>query len=441
MDKESLATEQQLANDLIEMTIRRKPYCMVEFIVKAHPSLVKNAHKNAIKAVAKETTIPGFRKGKAPDDLILKNFSDAIEKKWHQQLGDIVFRECELLAKIPVLNSDSRVSFNMTSQNLENGAEMTFQFESEPETPVVDFEKLSLKAASKVVLDQKKLDDTLHRIRLFFSKWNTVTDRPVQMGDFVVVDLNTVEEDGTSSRVFSNTRLEVGDPVMAKWMRDIVIGMQNGESKEGISEPDDTASEEDKITFKPKKVQVSIKSIEEPLLPPVDDDLAKKVGVETSKIMLERLQTLLQNQLDEQQRIDYRDQLATLLLETYLFEVPGSLLRQEIQHRLEQLFKTPSFKKKYDSLSEEDKKQEIEKVKTQANEALRLFYLCKRVATDNNITISPQDLHQDINSPLDAMFADRDLINPNKTDEEKNLLMSRILLTKAEDFILDKILH
>ena len=439
MDKQVENTEQQLANDLIEMTIHRKPYCLVEFVVKARPPLVQKAHKSAIKAVAKDTSIPGFRKGKAPDNLIVTNFSSAIEKKWHQLLGDEVFRECEKLANIPVLNSDSRISFNMKSHDLENGAEMTFQFESEPETPVVEFEKLNLKREDRVIADQKKVDDILHRIRLFFSKWQSVTERAIQFGDFIIVDLDTLE-DGTPNRVFSNTRLEVGDPIMAKWMRDTVIGMKVGDIKEGLSEADDTASEEDKATFKPKKVQISIKSIEEPLLPAIDDELAKKVGADTIQMMMERLTTLLQHQLDDQQRVKYRDQLAELLLDTYSFEIPGSLLHHEIQHRVKQLFQDPSSKKRYEHLSEEEKKQEIENIKAHANEALRLFYLCKRIATDNKISISHSDLNQEINTPLDAMFADRDLANPNKTDEEKNLLMSRLLLTKAEDFILDKIL-
>lgn len=440
MDKQPQATEQLLTNDLIEMTIHRKPQCVVEFVVKARPSVVQKAYKNAIKVVAKDTTIPGFRKGKAPDDLIVKNFSSAIEKKWHQQLGDEVFRECESLAKIPVLNSDSHISFSMKSHSLEDGAEMTFQFESEPETPVVDFKKLNLEITDKVVADQKKIDDILYRIRLFFSKWQFITKRPIQMGDFIIVDLDTLE-DQTPTRVFSNTRLEVGDPIMAKWMRDIVIGMKTGESKEGVSEPDETASEEDKVTFKPKRVLISVKSIEEPLLPAVDDDLAKKVGADTAQIMIERLTMLIQRQLDEEQKTKYRDQLASLLLDTYLFEVPRSLLHHEMQYRLKQLFQSDSFKRTYETLTEEGKKQEIEKIKVQANEALRLFYLCKRIATDNNITISPADLNPEINTPLDAMFADKDLANPNKTNEEKNLLMSRLLLTKAEDFILDKILH
>jgi FKBP-type peptidyl-prolyl cis-trans isomerase (trigger factor) len=172
----------------------------------------------------------------------------------------------------------------------------------------------------------------------------------------------------------------------------------------------------------------------------VDDELAKKVGAESAEIMKARLKVLIGKQLEEAQRNEYREQMSHLLLEHASFEIPGSLLYTEIQHRSKQLFGSTSFKKKYETLSEEEKKEEFKKVETQAKDALKLFYICKKILTDNNIQITSKDINQEVETPLDAMFADRELANPNKTEEEKNLLMSRILLSKAQDFIIDKLL-
>jgi trigger factor len=227
---------------------------------------------------------------------------------------------------------------------------------------------------------------------------------------------------------------------MPQWMRDLVIGMSVSESKEGLSFPDADASDEEKARFTPKKVKVTINHILEAILPQVDDDLAIKVGAESADIMRERLKVLMEKQAKEAQQTSYREQLSGYLLENIDFEVPGSLLYTEIHHRSKQLFSSPSFKTHLDSLSEEEKKEEFKKIENQAKDALKLFYICRKVLTDNHITLGAEDLTQDIQSPLDAMFADSDLANPNKTEDQKNLLMSKILLIKAQDFILDKIL-
>ena len=134
----SQQTKHSLENQFVSFTTENKPNCVVEFDVKASSALVDRAYQNAIKAVAKDTTIPGFRKGKAPEDVIKKTFKSAIEKKWEQLIGEESFAECEKLAKIPVLNAQTRIHFKMKKHSHES-AEMTFQFETEPSIPAIDF--------------------------------------------------------------------------------------------------------------------------------------------------------------------------------------------------------------------------------------------------------------------------------------------------------------
>lgn len=430
--------ESKLANEFVELSIEHKTHCVVEFHVKASPLLTQRAYQNAIKAVSKETTVPGFRKGKAPEEMIKKTFKAAIDKRWEQLIGEEAFAECDKLAKTPVLNQQTRIHFKMKQHSLD-GAQMHFQFESEPVIPDLDLSKIKLSQLEKTEVGDEKLEEVIHQIRMFFAQFEDASERPAQEGDYVTLDLDLIEDDKISS-VFQNTRLEVKEPRMAKWMKDLAVGMHVGESKEGFSEVDDQASEEDKKNFTPKRIRITLNGIEEPILPAVDDDFAKRLGAESADLMRERLKTLLQKQAKEELQNQYRDQISALILEQASFDVPGSLLYTEIQHRSKQLFENPSFKRRYSSLSDEEKKEEFKKVEQQASDALKLFYICRKVLTDNNLRIEPSDLNQNIDSPLDAMFADRDLVKKDKTEEEKNLLMSRILLSKAQDFLIDKIL-
>lgn len=430
--------KEQFHNDLIDLTVHKKPHCLVEFDVIAKPALVKKSHSNAIKTIAKQSSIPGFRKGKAPDDLVVKKFPKAVSEEWQKSLAQETFNHCESLAKVPLLSKDSKISFKMKSFS-EETAEMSFSFESEPFIPEFNYKAFKLPEEKESSVDSQKLEETLHRIRLFFSKWQEVKDRGVQLGDFVVVDVDLIEDDGSEKKAFSQTRLEVSEKNMAQWMRDIILGMTSGEVKEGISKPDDDATDEDKKNFSPKKVRVSLKTIEEPILPPVDDDLAKKVGVETASVMKERLSQLLKNQAQEELQKALREDISQQLLEQYQFDLPKSLLDKEISYRMHQLQSSPADRKHFNSLSEEEKQEERNKVTKQAEKAVRLFYLCKKVVTDNKLTFSPDELTKNIKTPLDAMFVDRDLLNPNKTEDQKAMLMSRLMLSTAQDYIISKI--
>ncbi|MEI8300501.1 MAG: trigger factor [Chlamydiota bacterium] len=434
----SETASEHFANTHVDITVHHKPHCVAEFTVKASPEFVKALHNKAVKEVTKEVSMPGFRKGKAPEHLILKSHESAIDKQWQQIIGNDAFRECEVLTKILPLNENTRIQYRLQSHSLSEGAEMTFAFESEPQVPTINPEELSLTPVEKETVDQKKIDDTLYKIRLFFAKWHKVSDRAVQDKDFVTIDLDSLEKE-SPERIASNTRLEI-DPSMTPWMYNLILGMNIGESREGLSELDSKASEEDKASFTPKKVRITLLSIEEPELPPVDDHFTKMIGAENVEIMKERLTILLTKQALETQHNAYHDQLSHLLTEKFMFEIPGSLLHSEMQHRLSQLFQNESFKERFGTLSEDAKKEEIDKVKVHAEAAIRLFYLCKKIAFENKIVIHPSELNPKITSPLDAMFADHELANPNKTEEQKNLMTSKLLLNKALEFLLSKIL-
>ena len=86
MDQEQL----EYANDLLKVKVHRKPSCKIELEVEAEVSLVKEAHKKAVKVVGKEVTIAGFRKGKAPEELVEKNF------KLNQSITDVSLIERRL---------------------------------------------------------------------------------------------------------------------------------------------------------------------------------------------------------------------------------------------------------------------------------------------------------------------------------------------------------
>ncbi|MBM3191763.1 MAG: hypothetical protein FJZ63_03820 [Chlamydiae bacterium] len=429
---------QHFSNDQVDFTVQRKPHCIVEFSAKASAVFTKSLYDKAVKAVAKEVSVPGFRKGKAPEHMIKSSHATAIDKQWQQFLGNDVFRACELLCSIPTLNRDTRVQYRLNSHSLE-GADILFSFESEPQVPDVDPSLLTPTPVPLEDIDEKKVQEVLDEVRLFFAKWIPIADRGVQDKDFVEIHLDSLEGE-TSERVASNSRLEINSN-LTPWLYQLLIGMKPNEEREGVSAPGSNASEEEKAHFTPKKVRVTLLRIEEAELPLVDDAFAQKIGAESADILKERLTTLLQKRAKQVQKQVYHDELSHLLSEKYIFDIPHSLLHAEIKHRIDQLFKDPKARKDFSSLSEDEKKQRVENIRVHAESALRLFYLCKKIALENNLVIHPSEIDFHPTSLLDAMFADRELTNPNKTDEQRNLATSRLLLEKALDHLLDKILH
>ena len=155
-----------LQNEKVRFTIHNKPLCVVEFDMEALESLDDNCTKKAIRAIAKEVSLPGFRKGKAPDELIVKNFPKELDQEWRQEIANESFQECRKLAKIPVIHRDAKITYNLKSHS-HSGALLTLSFETEPKVPHVDPKQMHLKSVKRPDVNDDKVDETIRQMLTF----------------------------------------------------------------------------------------------------------------------------------------------------------------------------------------------------------------------------------------------------------------------------------
>ena len=435
MTQEATKTEETLKSDAVELVVKRNPACVVEFEVKTTKELAEKAQKKAIRAVSKEVSLPGFRKGKAPEDIILKRYGAAVDERWQKEIADSAFVEAEKLANIPLLNTKTPITFNMHKHSLDAGAEMTFSFETEPEIPAVDMEKLTLPKLPKEEITDEKIAEGVRQVSFFFADWTTVEDRGAQSGDYLILDIYSMEGEAPH-KVFNDTRFELTEKSMSQWMRELTLGMKTGESKEGVSKPDDDASEEEKKEFEPKKVKVEVKKIETAKLPTVDDAFAAKVGCKTADELKTNIRGLFEkNQKEKNQKL-LRDHIADELVKIHTFDLPKSILDDEFKFRLQHSLQHPQFKKEWEQKSDEEKKDYENKVREQAESAVRLFYICRKIANDANIAISPEEVNPTEPSFLELLLGMRSPYEQPPSKDEQAVAMSRLLLRKAEDHII-----
>ena len=328
-------------NEELEVSLHKDKNCEIRLEVKATAPLVKIARKKAIKEVAKEVEVPGFRKGKAPEALIIKKHGPQLEEQWHREIAREVFAALQKLIDIPPLSMHSKVNFNLIKHSLEEGAELTYNFETEPTVPAIDPTQFQLKEIKKAEVGQKEIDEAIRQIRFFQAKWKEITDRPIQENDYIILDLESLDTD-PAQKVFSNTRFEVSEKGMATWMKKLVLGAKLNDVLEGVSEPDENASSEEKEKFEKKKVRVTIHKIEEADLPEVNDEFAKTMGTENVEKLQESIKKMLEQQAEDKVDQDKREQVNRFFF-SHAFDLPLSLIAAEKKTSFRAVFKRFTF--------------------------------------------------------------------------------------------------
>lgn len=432
MTEQSL-TSTELTNADVQVKVHEKPACRVELHVKTSPTLVKQARKNAIKSINKEVDLPGFRKGKAPEAIIEKKFTASIEKELPKALADLAYVEAQKVAKIPLLNNNAQITFDL-KEKTEEGAELIFSFETEPKIPSIDLKLFEPKPVDLPQVGEKEIEEAIKQMLFFYAVWKPVEDRPIKEGDYIMIDLDTIEGE-TAQRVFQHVRFEVSKARMAKWMQNLVIGAKSKDVLEGISEPDEDASEKEKAEFTPKKVRITIIKVEEADLPEPNDEFAKKVGAEDVAAMRKSITDMLNSQREQKINASLREQINEFLVEKFSFELPQSLIDAEKKHRFQQMFEEPQFKKRWGQMSEEEKKKVDDSLTEESAQAVRLFYLSRQVVHDTKISITHKEVQDEAIATLQAGHRKR--VDIDKIPREVYALaLSKVILMKAQDAVL-----
>ena len=409
----------------VAVVVHRKPACRIELEVKASPILVAAARKEAIKRVGKEVVFPGFRKGHAPEEIVLKKYADAVEKEWHKAIADASFMAAQKQERVPLL-SNTKISFDLKNHSLIEGAQLSFEFETDPQVPSIDTKLFEPKKPESRSVGDKEIDEAIRQARFFFAEWKPITDRGIQNGDYIMIDLDTIEE--PSAKVFDHIRFEVSEERMAPWMKNLAMNAKAGDVLEGMTEPDANASEEEKKEFPPKKVRLTIHKAEEVTLPALDDEFARKMGSTSVDAMREAVRSILQKNVDDKERTVLREQVNDFLAKTYTFEIPLSLVDAEKDHRKQQ------SKERFEKMSAEEKKRAEEELYTQASEAIRLFYLTRKIVQDAQISVTHADIQQ---QAVESANAFGEKVDPAHLPKEVfALALSKVVMAKAQDHVL-----
>ncbi len=414
--------------------------CRLSLKVEVRPEASKKAYRKAVKTVNKQISIPGFRKGRAPDATVISRYGSYVEQEWKENLVNDAYRAALDLTKIYPFNKESIQRPKVESCSQEEGAIVTLSYEHYPNLPEINFSELSIPQIEKEPVTDERVEEIVEEVKRSNADWEEVAERAVQQGDFVDVTIDAIDTDPPKP-IVKDRRFEVDEKRMAPWLVKLLIGMKVSETAEGLSEIDEKADEETKKNFKPTKVRVTLQAIKKIILPELTEELAKKVGAESVEDMKQKIRTNLEKEAEDIQHGKQTEALEKALLEKYTFDMPTSLVEAErierIRSRLEEL--------KNQGISDEEikaREKEIEVgVAKEIDEVLRLYFLEKQIAKQGNITLSNQEL----NNELIRQINQNPYLYGRDMDQETskamvNRMAASLMQRKAKDYALEQVL-
>jgi trigger factor len=281
----------------------------------------------AYKSFSEKITIPGFRKGKVPSAMI------------DQRVGRGAVLDEAINAAIPSFYSQAakendvlvigRPTIEVTELRDNEHFAFTIEVDIRPDIALPNFSEIKIEVDDVKVTDAE-VDEQVQALRIRFGTLTTV-EKVVASGDFVTIDLVATKNgqllDGGTANDLS---YEVGSASMFDGLDEALIGLSTGGEKSfevglvGMAEGEKAS------------VKVSVKSVKERELPPVDDAFAKLASeFETLTELKADLTTRLTRLKEMEQGAQARDLLVERLISSIDIPLPAEIIQAEVNNYLE----------------------------------------------------------------------------------------------------------
>lgn len=304
----------------------------LSLVIEIDEEQTEPAMRRAARQISKQVNIPGFRKGKAPYELIIQRYGE-----------DVVRREAaEVLVEEAYSDALEQEGIEPYVQGMLENIELdpiTFTF-TVPLPPVVDLgDYRSYRLPSpKVKVYKKDVRQALQEIR----RQNAIleqVDRSAELEDGIVAGLmgRTAEGEDVFKGDDVHLMLEVGSTYPAPGFADKIVGMEAGEERSFELILAEDFPRED-LRGQEVKFTVNLTEVYDSTLPDLDDDLARAVGNFDS---IKELEKHIEEQLRqaEQQKADeaYAEQVLEAILDQAEAEYPPLVLERELDSAIKEL--------------------------------------------------------------------------------------------------------
>lgn len=281
------------------------------------------AEQVAATKLAKDLDVPGFRKGKVPASVAIKNIDPV---RLHEQAANDAMSKAVATAFIennlqPLERPEVDIKKFVPGESLE----FTAEAEILPKVSLGDYKKLKVKVEKTTVSD-KDVNDIIERIRANLAERKEV-EREVKDGDEVIIDF-VGKKDGEAFKggAAKDFSLAIGSKQFIPGFEEGIVGHKTGEEFDlKLKFPDDY--HEASLKGKDVVFTVTLKAIKEITLPEVDDKFASKVGPFKSVAdMKDDIKRELNTQKEREANEKLKDELITQLVAASKVPVPEVLL-------------------------------------------------------------------------------------------------------------------
>lgn len=352
--------------------------------------------------------IPGFRKGKAPRQIVEGMYgAEVFYQDALDELAPVAYEKAVAEAELRVVGAPSITEVKVTD---ERTAFFRFSVELYPVVTLGQYKGLEAEKPVVAISDED-VDKELESVRKRNARQVSVSDREAQMGDTAKIDfdgyLNGERFDGGKAE---NYALELGSGSFVPGFEEQVVGMKVGEEKDiDITFPEDYAED---LAGKAVVFKIKLNELSRAELPELDDEFAQDVSeFDTLEAYRASLRESLEKTAADKAESEFKSEIMRKAAENLTVEIPEAMIAEKAEEILRNY--AANFGMDTRKMSIEQIKQMMgvdenvlnQSIRPAAESQVRGDLLLEAVIKEENIEASEEETREYLNKIAESMRA------------------------------------
>lgn len=409
--------------------------------ITAPAAEVNAGYKKAVKKIADQVNIPGFRKGKAPRAIIEMHYGkEAVKQEAFEIVANKAYSEALDQEKlIPV--SDPKVEESVFEEGKD--MELTIKVTLKPEPELGEYKGLHVDKKEVEITDEQvdaQIKDMMGRdAKMVVAEEGAV----IEKGDFAIIDFaGTVDGEPFSGGEGKGYPLEVGSNSFIHGFEDQLVGLSKGDSTDvEVTFPEDYFVKD--LAGKEAVFKVNIQDVKRKELPELNDEyVASKTDFKTVEELRANYKERMQKAAEANAKAEYEHELIDLAVANAKFSVPEIMIEDKISQMVDEMKMSLESRKMsldmYMQYTGLDMAKIRENQRPVAEENVKTDLVLDAIAKAEDIQVDMADVDAEI-AAISAQHgaAPEEVKKIIKGNGTMGLLLANILRRKAAHVVID----
>ena len=368
---------------------KRQEKCQVELNITLDAEESKAVVKEVEKTFVREARLPGFRPGKAPIELIRKEFAPQMKDETSRLALRKYYAQAVKAEELDELGLKDVKEINCGAE----GGTMKLVVEVKPVFKLPAYKGLKIKAEDTKVGDDK-VAERIEQMRVQFAKYEDAKEGDkVAQGDFAQVDYagtvdgNPISEIALEAKVVASGTgywMRVEEGYFLPELVEAVKGMKAGETKDGIKAKFDKESAPDPLKGKKAVYTMTLKTFRKRVLPD-DAALIAATKDESMEALTSKIRAELEKQAVEREAMRRENEAVELLMKKVDFDVPESQVQAQMNNYLNRLAQQAQYMGLTAEYFEKNRDQIFKDAEENSVRQVRLWHVIDAIAKEEKI--------------------------------------------------------